>query len=350
MNDGWVPALNSVNTAINNATNAIAAANTTRADRKFAREEAKKTRDWQEQIYQKYQSPQAQVNQLKAAGINPYLDGVETRSVGSGATASAPASHVPDYGSIGNSIMDALNAKRMLSEIESIDENTRSTYLDNVKKLFENGNLQEVYEYQIAELKADLKTKRLTHSEFEVRVKALNLAYEQAKEAADAGINPHVDAHNESVQRVHESIQRVAESEARTLTENMSRLPRIAQMRAKTALDNLAYELDDKYGRVIMKGEAKQAGLDFRKGVAELNEYLRGSEFRTRMLSAGADSAEIDALVKSYEALMSKFDYQYLRDMFGSDYGDDVTDPFALLIYAVANFSGLGINLFGNSK
>lgn len=321
---------------------------TAQKNREFQAEEAQKQRDWQESMWNKeneYNLPSNQVMRLKAAGYNPYaIDSDATAtSVGQGSTASTPNQPPLNFDFIHQGAMAAINTKIQQEQLKQMREQTKSIYLDNVKKAFDNGNLDEVYQKQIQQLDADLKAKNITNDTYQTQKNMLQLEYEQRKSAADSGINPIVDSHNESVQRV-------IESQARTVTENLSRIPRIAQIKAKTALDNLAYELDNKYGREIMKGDAKMSGVAFRKAVAELNEYLAGSDFRTRMLSAGADKAEIDALVASYDSLLSKLDSEYLRDLIGSEYGDSVRDPFALLVYAIANFDGIGIKLFGKSK
>lgn len=59
---------------------------------KFNAEEAKKQRDWQESIYNRYESAPAQSAQYRAAGLNPQLVGIQNGSVGQGATASAAES------------------------------------------------------------------------------------------------------------------------------------------------------------------------------------------------------------------------------------------------------------------
>lgn len=77
----------------------------------FSALEAEKQRDWEEMMYNKYETIGAQVQQMSAAGLNPALlyGGVSTGSVGSGASAgsagmasspssSASASSVGDVG------------------------------------------------------------------------------------------------------------------------------------------------------------------------------------------------------------------------------------------------------------
>lgn len=59
--------------------------------KKFNREEAQKQRDWQQKMQDLYGTSTAKANDLRAAGLNQKLGDVSASSVGSGATATAPA-------------------------------------------------------------------------------------------------------------------------------------------------------------------------------------------------------------------------------------------------------------------
>lgn len=66
-----------------------------REQNKFNADEAKKQRDWQEIMQQLYGTVQAKANQYRAAGLNAQLAGVQSDSIGSGASASASESLPP---------------------------------------------------------------------------------------------------------------------------------------------------------------------------------------------------------------------------------------------------------------
>lgn len=327
------------------AINARAQKEENQKNRDFQMLENARARKWQEDMFNKYQSSQAQVQQRMQAGLNPYAEGaVTSQSVGSASTHSLPAGIAPSFGNAlteGAAAMIAgMNSysqrKLQREQAEYTKAQTISEYQDQILKRLETAKNLDVLD---AEIK--LKQEQARGSGLTADIARVELSWLEDLKAK--GINPNEDTHNESVQRV-------LESQAKTLTENLSRLPRIAQIKAKTSLDQLAYDLDNKYGRVIMKGQAQEAGIAVRKANAELSEYLAGSDFRIRMLKAGANEAEVEALVASYESLLSKLDYQYLRDLIGTEFGDEITDPYAMIIYALANFDGIGVKLFGNSK
>lgn len=60
--------------------------------KQFNREEAQKQRDWQQKMQDMYGTSIAKANDLRAAGLNAKLSDVSASSVGTGATATAPAS------------------------------------------------------------------------------------------------------------------------------------------------------------------------------------------------------------------------------------------------------------------
>ena len=81
------------------AINARAQREENQKNRDFQMLENMRSRQWQEQMYNKYQSPEAQVQQRIQAGLNPYADGsVTSQSVGSASTHSLPAGIAPTFG------------------------------------------------------------------------------------------------------------------------------------------------------------------------------------------------------------------------------------------------------------
>ncbi|UPW41321.1 DNA pilot protein [Sigmofec virus UA08Rod_4124] len=109
-----------------------------------------------EDMYNKYESPQAQVDQLKAAGLNPRLaaDGSGSVAASSGSSGGAPSPvpnnvpymNVPDlgtgFGNIAKALEGLANAKKSGVETQNLenllDENLRSAKLQNIAQDFLN--------------------------------------------------------------------------------------------------------------------------------------------------------------------------------------------------------------------
>lgn len=99
---------------------------------KFNAEQAKKQRDWQESMYQRYESASAQSAQYRAAGLNSQLMGVQNASVGQGSTASAAESaqmQPLDMGFIGQAARNGVDMYSQLqhSELEKSQEDVNKS-------------------------------------------------------------------------------------------------------------------------------------------------------------------------------------------------------------------------------
>lgn len=94
----------------------------------FNSEEAQKSREWNERMYNQYNSPIAQVQQYKLAGLNPnllYGNGASIPPVQSSAMANAgtlPVSRPGD--ALSGSVNSALGASLMEAQIENIKADT----------------------------------------------------------------------------------------------------------------------------------------------------------------------------------------------------------------------------------
>lgn len=115
-------------------------------NRSFQREEAQKTRDWQEEMWNKqneYNSPEAMISR----GLNPFLQ----RSSGTGASVptgaqagsvSTPSMQAPhfDFSSVGQALASFAQAKKTLSESNQI--NTLTPYM--VDKILGDTNYRNI--------------------------------------------------------------------------------------------------------------------------------------------------------------------------------------------------------------
>lgn len=112
-------------------TSAAATGKMNAANRAFSAQQAQINRDWQEEYYQKYLSPSAQVQQFRAAGINPalmYEGGYHSGSVPSGGSAS-PNTH-PYTFNLQDIAMNAINLKEQIKMNESL-QNLQNAQAEN---------------------------------------------------------------------------------------------------------------------------------------------------------------------------------------------------------------------------
>lgn len=99
----------------------------------FNAQEAQKQREWQEQMYNKYYSPQSQVSQLRSAGLNPYLlaNGGSVSSASMPSTSAASSSGIAsiDTSGIANAFnqigMMQYNQQQSSANVDNIKANTR---------------------------------------------------------------------------------------------------------------------------------------------------------------------------------------------------------------------------------
>lgn len=101
-----------------------------RIGRDFSAQQAEVERDWQEEMYSKYNSLQGQINQAKEAGVNPMLavTGSATTPMSPGTpsvsapVASSGSSHTSSMGDMVNA---ALGFSKLKAEIDNINASTR---------------------------------------------------------------------------------------------------------------------------------------------------------------------------------------------------------------------------------
>lgn len=135
-------------------------------NRSFNRKEAQKARDWQEQMYNEYQSPEALLRQYEDAGLNPYLLYGNGSAAGNMPTASigAHSSHQVDYNQLA-----VTNANARLIGAQATNQETENKYKE-LMILRELGEMSshEVLNYAMAQNK-DAETgillKELAHWE-----------------------------------------------------------------------------------------------------------------------------------------------------------------------------------------
>ena len=150
----------------NNGLSAIYAKN----QQKRQMEENQRNRDWQEEMYNKYQSPAAQALQMQKAGLNP-AGNVSSQSVGSASTSALPTSSLPGIGAgmmqgaqLALSLRQAKLEERKQAHVEAIGlrEQLRKE-LETASTIEEKNALVNNYRQMFDGLKLDNDSKRINN-------------------------------------------------------------------------------------------------------------------------------------------------------------------------------------------
>lgn len=194
-------------------------------DRQFNAEQAEISRNWQEQMYDTRESPQAQAQARKAAGLNP-TEGVGSQSVGSSSTASAsssalPVAQPPSFEFISQLPLLSEQIKQAKSEsaIKASEAEGQATLrakeraelqgqlLANAREAFLNGTLEEWNNAQLSQIYADRDNKVISSQEAKARIANLEFVNRQAQAFEDAGGNTFMDESKlkESLASMHNS-------------------------------------------------------------------------------------------------------------------------------------------------
>ncbi len=301
-------------------------------DRDFNAEQAQISRDWQEEQYLKYESPAAQMQQMKSAGINP-LQGVSSQSVGSGSTASAsssslPQAQAPDFSFLGElNLMDKqikglkLDNEIKVEQDKKLEEETKSLQLDNKKKAIEANDWESYWQLTKEQLFRNNKKlakdteyveeqKKIAHEEFRLaRVNANN-----AEAVESAGYNPQlseaqlksIDAEIAAATKDYQIEQRKTSSE-----------------QAKRALDLFNKKFDDEVD--LLKSQRAAAELANMFGEREFNatayiDYFSDFfGFDPRLLPPNAQGYIIQDLFRAMyfqdgEAMLTPGNFQTIKN------------------------------------
>lgn len=133
-------------------------------------EENQRNRDWQEEMYNKYQSPAAQALQMQKAGLNP-AGNVSSQSVGSASTSALPTSSLPGIGAgmmqgsqLALSLRQAKLEERKQAHVEAIGlrEQLRKE-LETASTIEEKNALVNNYREMFNGLKLDNDSKRINN-------------------------------------------------------------------------------------------------------------------------------------------------------------------------------------------
>ena len=201
--------------------------------------ENQKNRDWQEKMYNQYESPQAQAQQMQSTGINPYLQGnVSTQSVGTASTSALPQGQTPDIGSgIAAGIASLGELPTAIEQFKQLKTKTKSDeqllekqsleiqsmQYDLYMKSIDAGDyetahqikmdtLRESYEFQKAsrrEKQQLVANAEQAHSLLVEQTRRQKLDNDMFEDAVGDGVNSYKDDHELAIARIDEIRQSI---------------------------------------------------------------------------------------------------------------------------------------------
>lgn len=226
-------------------------------NRSFQRQEAQKTRDWQEKMWNKqneYNSPEAMISR----GLNPFTQGVSGTgaSVPTGAQAgsvSTPSMQAPhfDFSSVDQALASFAQAKKALSEANQIE--TLTPYM--VNKILGDTNYRNIgigqsgywnkYTGRIsAELDQSMERQRLENAVTAGKLSAAQTTQIYLQSDSQAILNKYMDAQQQAdlftkAQYLYNLVQQGALTEKQIQTE----LQRSIQIAAQTQGQKISNEI-----------------------------------------------------------------------------------------------------------
>lgn len=310
-------------------------------DREFNAAEAQKQRDFEEQMYRQYESPMAQVNQRKNAGLNA-LDGVSSQSVGSGSTASANSSPLPN----------AQLSTQWMAELPMMAQQLRSAKLQNENQMTQN---------QIAVQELSIKTQEAIKSALEAGQyeEALRLQREELRASADY---KHASAKklNQEAERLlmendnyrnfketggneFQDISRLRQTEA-DLNESIKSLNSVKEDTEKQEQLTLASQAYKNYA------EASLANLEAELAKKDLSTYDQRFLWEKEMYNLKAQAMRIARQKDNNELELQRLEIAYTEAMNSLDVDEDgnITGwaKFKDFMKACGSAVGLGVGAF----
>lgn len=227
-------------------------------NRSFQRQEAQKTRDWQEKMWNKqneYNSPEAMISR----GLNPFTQGASGTgaSVPTGAQAgsvSTPSMQAPhfDFSSVGQALASFAQAKKLISESNQID--TMTPYM--VEKMLGDTNYKNIGVGQSgywnketgrisAELDQSMERQQLENAVTAGKLSAAQTTQIYLQSDAQAIMNKYMDAQQQAdlftkVQYLYNLVQQGALTEKQIQTEVQRAILIAAQAQGQKITNKIA--------------------------------------------------------------------------------------------------------------
>lgn len=277
-------------------------------NRGFQAQQAEISRDWEEEMYNKYQSPSALMAQARDAGINPLAvfgnaqSGPGGVSTPSGSVASSSPGHAPQAPYMNGTVLVDAFAKMagLVTEIENINADTRKknaealiTEIDSLTRGdINSANLQSIIKsIEVSDVDISLKSAKIN----EISSKILNTDADTEVKRAKLGeiaaniANTNADTKNKGAQ-YGAIIASIANTQADTKVKEKMVFEVIARTQDLKAL---------KYLHVAQTSVAKQ---DYRK-------ISKDIDLLTQKYSHLEIMNGLDRLMRGYEVPDNNFDY-----------------------------------------
>lgn len=150
---------------VGSVVNAISQNHTNNKTLEFNAVEAQKARQWNEQMYNKYNSPIAQVQQFKDAGLNPnllYGNGTTIPPVQSSAQANATSLQAPRWGdAVTNAVSSALDIELKKAQIANVNADTNKKDSETAGQSISNTFASRSLDFRLDALALDNNNKRI---------------------------------------------------------------------------------------------------------------------------------------------------------------------------------------------
>lgn len=302
-------------------------------DRNYNTAQAQIQRDFQERVYQQYESPMAQVNQRKAAGLNA-LEGVSSQSVGSGSTASASSSPLPQV-QISSAWMDQI--PMMIQQMKGIKlDNTfkeiqndiaLQEYItkqsDAIKAAIEADDYETAYQLQQDAVRADKDFKNASTEKIKAETQRRLMENDNYRKFKESGGNEFqdesnkVNAETKSILDLLDAKKTLINSQASynsalKQTEDALRKGKVTSQDIANLMASLKYKIESKYGEAV-------ANLEYR----DIKEQVTRDEALHNILIALGKNEQVaqyyDTLTKqaSYNDFMALPPWQrYVMSLF----------------------------------
>lgn len=266
--------------------------------RDFSAQEAEINRDWQEEMYSKYNSLHGKMQQAREAGVNPMLavTGSATSPMStSPAQPAAPAasgSSASPVGQISDMVGAALGFCKLQSEIKNIQAQTRSM---NARALVDELNatwIDKLNSQTIAE-----SVKRIEVADVDMSVKSA-----QIKELTSRALDLEASAQERTA-----NVSRIVEDTLRISADKNYKLESINLVRAQVASSQ--QDVKVKSAQILLIGaqtrsEIKRESLITQQTVSEMIGQDLAQDERKKI------GAEINKLNQEFDILVQEFGHK----------------------------------------
>lgn len=166
----------------------------------FSSAEAEIARQWQEDMYLKYQSPAAMIDQYKDAGLNPGLMYGGASSSSPSFNSSSPSSVSPQSGS---GLSDIISTVTSLSKLKAdIDNTNADTELKKTAASLNSSNVKRIEE--LTPVEKELTAKRIQEVDKNISYLEAQRRAALAEEAYKGALQANAEQQNEWIDKINE--------------------------------------------------------------------------------------------------------------------------------------------------